>query len=279
MHNIGFIGLGAMGSVMAPLLVKAGFNVFGFDIKKKIHSKTGIINVENIHSLSDKDVIIFMLPDGKEVSKTAEKLIKLNTKSIMIDMSSSHPDDTILLGKKLMKQNLTLIDAPVSGGVAKAKTGELMIMVGGEVIEIEKVQKILQVMGKVEITGPLGSGHAMKSLNNYVSAAGLIASLEALNAARKVGIYPENFIRIINGATGKNNTTEVKLDKFVISKKYNSGFALNLMVKDVSIANGLIENLTKKSPLSKNVLGYLNSSLSVLGKEADHTEIYKVLNK
>tara|TARA_B100001564_G_C20527607_1_gene618146 strand:+ start:132 stop:971 length:840 start_codon:yes stop_codon:yes gene_type:complete len=279
MHNIGFIGLGAMGSAMAPLLVKAGFNVFGFDIKKKIHSKTGIINVENIHSLSDKDVIIFMLPDGKEVSKTAEKLIKLNTKSIMIDMSSSHPDDTILLGKKLMKQNLTLIDAPVSGGVAKAKTGELMIMVGGEVIEIEKVQKILQVMGKVEITGPLGSGHAMKSLNNYVSAAGLIASLEALNAARKVGIYPENFIRIINGATGKNNTTEVKLDKFVISKKYNSGFALNLMVKDVSIANGLIENLTKKSPLSKNVLGYLNSSLSVLGKEADHTEIYKVLNK
>ena len=279
MHNIGFIGLGAMGSAMAPLLVKAGFNVFGFDIKKKIHSKTGIINVENIHSLSDKDVIIFMLPDGKEVSKTAEKLIKLNTKSIMIDMSSSHPDDTILLGKKLMKQNLTLIDAPVSGGVAKAKTGELMIMVGGEVIEIEKVQKILQVMGKVEITGPLGSGHAMKSLNNYVSAAGLIASLEALNAARKVGIYPENFIRIINGATGKNNTTEVKLDKFVISKKYNSGFALNLMVKDVSIANGLIENLTKKSRLSKNVLGYLNSSLSVLGKEADHTEIYKVLNK
>ena len=279
MENIGFIGLGAMGSVMAPLLVKAGYKVFGFDIRKKELEDSGIIYVRNVSDLSDKDVIIFMLPDGKEVSKTAEELIKSNTKSIMIDMSSSNPEDTMVLGKRLNKKNLTLIDAPVSGGVAKAKTGELMIMVGGDLHEIKKVIKILQVMGKVEMTGPLGSGHAMKSLNNYVSAAGLIASLEALNAARKIGIDEENFLRIINSSTGKNNSTEVKLDKFVISQKFNSGFSLNLMVKDVSIANGLIENLTKESPLSKNVLSYLNSSLSFLGQEADHTEVYKVLNK
>ena len=111
------------------------------------------------------------------------------------------------MGISFIKKNLTLIDDPVSGGVAKAKTGELMIMVGGDLHEIKKVIKILQVMGKVEMTGPLGSGHAMKSLNNYVSAAGLIASLEALNAARKIGIDEENFLRIINSSTGKNNST------------------------------------------------------------------------
>ena len=167
----------------------------------------------------------------------------------------------------------------MSGGVAKARTGELMIMVGGEKNQIEKVKNILQVMGKIQVTGPLGSGHAMKSLNNYVSAAGLIASLEALNTAIKLGITPKNFLKIINGATGKNNSTEVKLERFIISKKYNSGFALNLMTKDVSIANGLIENHTKKLSFSKNVLDYLNASLHLLGNEADHTEVYKILSK
>ena len=279
MKNIGFIGLGAMGSAMAPLLVKAGYKVFGFDIKNKMSDDYGIINVKSINLLSDKDVIIFMLPSGKEVTNTATILSDLRTNSIMIDMSSSHPEDTIKLGKKLKKNKLTLIDAPVSGGVAKARTGELMIMVGGEKDQIEKVKNILQVMGKIQVTGPLGSGHAMKSLNNYVSAAGLIASLEALNTAIKLGIKPKNFLKIINGATGKNNSTEVKLERFIISKKYNSGFALNLMTKDVSIANGLIENHTKKLSFSKNVLDYLNASLHLLGNEADHTEVYKILSK
>ena len=97
-------------------------------------------------------------------------------------------------------------------------------MVGGNEVTISKVDKILNVMGSVKRAGPLGAGHAMKSLNNYVSAAGLIASFEALNTAKKYGIEARNFIEIINGATGKNNTTEVKLEKFVVSEKYNSGW-------------------------------------------------------
>ena len=115
---------------------------------------------------------------------------------------------------------------------------------------------LFRSMGKVQFAGPLGSGHAIKALNNYVSAAGLIASFEALATARSFGIEPENFLKIINGATGKNNTTEVKLDKFVVSEKFNSGFALDLMVKDVSIANSLIKDLTTKNPLSKSVSHY-----------------------
>jgi len=84
-------------------------------------------------------------------------------------------------------------------------------------------------------------------------------------------------IKIINGATGKNNTTEVKLDKFVVSEKFNSGFALDLMVKDVSIANSLIKDLTTKNPLSKSVSHYLSKTLEELGGNPDHTEVYKVL--
>ena len=276
MKEIGFVGLGAMGSAMAPLLSKADFNVYGYDIKKpKDNNEINIVT--SIKELSDKEVIIFMLPDGKIVNKVVQELINFGTKSIMIDMSSSDPNDTINLGNELIKKNIEFIDAPVSGGVARAITGELIIMVGGNEVTINKVDKILKVMGSVKRAGPLGSGHAMKSLNNYVSAAGLIASFEALNTAKKYGIKSKDFIAIINGATGKNNTTEVKLEKFVVSEKYNSGFALDLMIKDVSIADQLIKKMSSDNPLSKQVLEYLEKSYKIVGKNSDHTEVFKVL--
>mgnify|MGYP001238854224 FL=1 len=277
--NVGFIGLGAMGSVMAPLIVKAGYHVFGYDINTKIDKSSDIKQVSNIRDLNNLDVIIFMLPDGKIVADVTDELLQNNIKSILIDMSSSDPRDTKQLGKKLKIKDIKFLDAPVSGGVSRAKIGELMIMAGGNEDHIKSVQELLSVMGKVQYAGPLGSGHAIKALNNYVSAAGLIASFEALATARSFGIEPDNFLKIINGATGKNNTTEVKLDKFVISEKFNSGFALDLMVKDVSIADSLIKDLSADKPLSENVSNYLSKSLAELGENSDHTEVYKVLKR
>ena len=277
--NIGFIGLGAMGSVMAPLIVKSGYNVYGYDIKANIDKSSGINQVQDIKELSSLDVIIFMLPNGKIVSDMAIKLLEINLKSVFIDMSSSDPRETQELGKKLKSKGIKFLDAPVSGGVARAKTGDLMIMAGGDENLLEKVDDLLSVMGKVQFAGPLGSGHAIKALNNYVSAAGLISSFEALAAARSFGIKPENFLKIINGATGKNNTTEVKLDKFVISEKFNSGFALDLMVKDVTIANSLIKGLSSNKPLSNDVLSHLSEALRTLEGNPDHTEVYKAIKK
>ena len=277
--NIGFIGLGAMGSVMAPLIVKSGYNVYGYDIKANIDKSYGINQVQDIKELSSLDVIIFMLPNGKIVSDMAIKLLEMNLKSVFIDMSSSDPRETQELGKKLKSKGIKFLDAPVSGGVARAKTGDLMIMAGGNEELLEEVNDLLSVMGKVQFAGPLGSGHAIKALNNYVSAAGLISSFEALATARSFGIKPENFLKIINGATGKNNTTEVKLDKFVISEKFNSGFALDLMVKDVTIANSLIKGLSSNKPLSNDVLSHLSEALRILEGNPDHTEVYKVIKK
>ena len=275
--NVGFVGLGAMGSAMAPLIVQAGYKVLGYDISSKIDKSSGVSQVDNLESLKSMDVIIFMLPNGKIVSDVTHELLTLGIHSILIDMSSSDPRETSALGEMLKTNGIKLIDAPVSGGVSRAKTGELMIMTGGDEDEINLVKDLLSVMGQVQIAGPLGSGHAIKALNNYVSAAGLIASFEALATARSFGINPDNFLKIINGATGKNNTTEVKLNKFVVSEKFNSGFALDLMVKDVSIANSLIKEMASDSPLSENVSQYLTDSLEKLGNNPDHTEVYKVL--
>jgi 3-hydroxyisobutyrate dehydrogenase len=277
--KVGFVGLGAMGSVMSPLLVKAGYQVFGYDIIANIDETSGVKQLDTLDDFSQFDAVIFMLPNSKIVSEVVTKLLEINTKSILIDMSSSDPRDTKKLGKTIEAQGLKFLDAPVSGGVSRAKTGDLMIMAGGKEEDLEIVKDLLSVMGTVQFAGPLGSGHAIKALNNYVSAAGLIASFEALATARSFGIEPGNFLKIINGATGKNNTTEVKLDKFVVSEQFNSGFALDLMVKDVSIAHNLIKDLSSDNPLSSDVYNYLSESLKLLGDNPDHTEVYKVIKK
>ena len=277
--KVGFVGLGAMGSVMSPLLVKAGYQVFGYDIIANIDQSSGVKQLDTLDDFSQFDAVIFMLPNSKIVSEVVTKLLEINTKSILIDMSSSDPRDTKKLGKTIEAQGLKFLDAPVSGGVSRAKTGDLMIMAGGKEEDLEIVKDLLSVMGTVQFAGPLGSGHAIKALNNYVSAAGLIASFEALATARSFGIKPENFLKIINGATGKNNTTEVKLDKFVVSEQFNSGFALDLMVKDVSIAHNLIKDLSSDNPLSSDVYNYLSESLKLLGDNPDHTEVYKVIKR
>ena len=97
--NIGFIGLGAMGSVMAPLIVKSGYAVHGFDTGVNLDKSSGVKQVRDINELNGLDIIIFMLPNGKIVSKVAKKLVDLNLKSIFIDMSSSDPQETQELGK------------------------------------------------------------------------------------------------------------------------------------------------------------------------------------
>ena len=278
-NRVGFVGLGAMGSVMSPLLAKAGYQVLGYDLIAKIEKSTGVKQLDTLDGFVEIDAVILMLPNSKIVSEVTTKLLELNSKFIIIDMSSSDPRETKKLGKTISSRGLKFIDAPVSGGVSRAKIGDLMIMAGGNEEDILEVNDLLSIMGTVQYAGPLGSGHAIKALNNYVSAAGLIASFEALKTARSFGIKPENFLKIINGATGKNNTTEVKLDKFVVSEKFNSGFALDLMVKDVSIAHSLIKDLSSDNPLSNDVRNYLSKSLDLLGGNPDHTEVYKVIKK
>ena len=155
-------------------------------------------------------------------------------------MSSSAPLGTRKLGEELIAAGCGFIDAPVSGGVKRAVDGTLAIMVGGEAATIDRVDPVLAAMGRsIFRTGVLGSGHAMKALNNYVSAAGLVATVEALQVGRKFGLDPDLMADILNVSSGKNNTTELKLKQFMISQTFNAGFPLRLMAKDVRTADDL----------------------------------------
>jgi 3-hydroxyisobutyrate dehydrogenase len=280
--KIGFVGLGQMGLVMAPHLLRDdwlgnNWRITGHDLVVPDCLPAGLGFTTNLADLATSDVIITMLPDGAIVTRIVDQLITAGCRALFIDMSSSHPDDSRALAQRLYDTGLDFIDAPVSGGVARARTAALTIMAGGSEAAFATALPILSCMGHPVHLGPAGCGHAMKALNNYVSAAGLIASFQALATAIDCGIPPDRFLEVINGSTGRNNTTEVKIDKFVLNRQFNSGFALALMEKDVSIAASLLANAGHDGPVTASVLAQLRAGLATLGDGADHTEMYRAL--
>ena len=277
-RSVGFVGLGAMGSVMAPLPIKAGFSVIGFDSATTPNENSGVCSSSALEDLVSCDAVIFMLPNGKTVAKVATSLANGGFRGLAIDMSSSHPQGTITLAEQLVKKSIRLIDAPVSGGQKKAALGALMIMVGGEKEDLEKIRTLLGCFGNLAHVGPLGAGHAMKALNNYVSAAGLLASMQALATAQSFSIHPKTFTKVINGSTGRNNTTEVKLEPFIIPRSYASGFSLQLMAKDVGIASELIINAGFDAPITGALNDYLIRAVEALDGDIDHTGLYEMVN-
>ena len=278
MQQIGFVGLGAMGSVMAPLPAGAGFSVIGFDTAPQRPDLEDVTNASSLTDMVACDTIITMLPDGAVVAAVATALAEAGFRGFIIDMSSSHPDDTIRLGATLAAQGIRLIDAPVSGGVKKAAAGTLMVMAGGTEDDIAAASALIACFGTMQHVGPLGAGHAMKALNNYVSAAGLLASMQALATAESFGITAEKFTSVINGSTGRNNTTEVKMLPFIASRRYDSGFFLRLMAKDVTIASELMTNAGFDAPITPALNSYLATALETLGHDADHTRLYEMVN-
>jgi 3-hydroxyisobutyrate dehydrogenase len=278
LKKIGFVGLGAMGSRMLPHLQKFGYDVIGFDKNPRIDLPRDIKISESISELKNSEILILILPDGSIVREVSIVLANLGFAGLILDMSSSHPNDTIDLQKTLKSYNISVIDAPVSGGVKKAETGSLTIMVGAEENEFTSIKTLLECFGTPVNVGPLGAGHAMKALNNYVSAAGLLASMQALATAETYGIGIEKFTDAINSSTGRNNTTEVKLKPFIASRKYTSGFSLKLMQKDVSIASNIIKNSGFETPLSFQLPLFLDHATKILDDDVDHTGLYEAIN-
>ena len=278
LQQIGFVGLGAMGSRMAQRPARTGFSVIGFDVAPKSPDLAEIAMASSLTDMVACDSVITMLPDGAAVATVAIELAKAGFRGLIIDMSSSHPGDTLRLGAKLAVRGIRLIDAPVSGGVKKAAAGSLTVMVGGSSNDIAAATELIACFGTMQHVGPLGAGHAMKALNNYVSASGLLTSMQALATAESYGITAEKFTAVINESTGRNNTTEVKMIPFISTRQYNSGFFLRLMAKDVAIASELITKAGFDSPVTPALNSYLAEALETLGHDTDHTELYEMVN-
>lgn len=285
--KIGFIGIGNMGWPMAANLVRAGLEVIVYDVNREQTQRfADEMRAEAATTLAELggrvNVVITMLPTGRDVRRVMLEQEQdalagsLERGSLLIDMSSSDPLGTRELGKDLARRGIRCIDAPVSGGVPGARAATLAIMIGGDdPAAIDRARPILAVMGKKLFeTGPLGSGHAMKALNNVIAGAGFIAIAEALIIGRHFGLNPANMIEILNASTGRSFNSEFTFVNHVLKQAYNSGFNLALLSKDVGIAADLAAGLKLDAPLLRLSSERWREAAQGLGPGRDFTEGY-----
>jgi 3-hydroxyisobutyrate dehydrogenase len=286
--RVGFIGLGNMGRPMAANLAKAGTDLIVYDIDRAVVD--GFVEehearpANGLAAVAEQaDIVITIVPTGKDVERIVlgegggDGLAAGMAKGkLLVDMSSADPTGTVTLAKTIAEQGIAMVDAPVSGGVRRATDGSLAIMVGGAAEDVARCQALLDIMGgQIFDCGPVGSGHAMKALNNMLSAIGLAAAGEALLIGKKFGLDPAVMVDTINRSTGRNNATEVKFHQFVLNEAYSAGFTNGLMVKDLTTAQDLARATGIPAPFTGLVREAYAATLLRYGPGSDHTEVVR----
>lgn len=285
-ETIGFVGIGNMGWHMASNLAGAGHKVVVHDLSEEAMQRfAGELQCHYAATLAELgkqcSVIITMLPNGndvREVMLSAGGLAEnLAAGALLVDMSSADPVGTRELGSVLSERGLQFVDAPVSGGVPGARDASLAIMIGSDdKAAIERVLPILDDLGKKLFqTGPLGSGHAMKALNNVVAGSIFVAMTEGLLTGKKFGLDPAVMLEIINASTGRSFTSEYVFAEHILNGAFATGFNLDLLSKDVRIAADLTRSINADAPLLQLASQRWQEAGAALGAGHDFTEAYK----
>ena len=284
--QVGFIGLGNMGAPMAAHLVEAGFALTVSDAAPGVTERfvaeyPAAIAAAGPQSFAAVQALILMLPTSDIVEDVLEReqvADALPPGCLVIDMSSSEPLRTRSLAARLQAKGLSMLDAPVSGGVRGARAARLSVLVGGSAEDLAQATPLLTAMAKTVIrVGDIGSGHAAKALNNLVSAATMSITVEAVAVAQAFGITPGTMTEVLNSSSGRSNTSESKLAQFMTSGSFDSGFSLQLMAKDVGLALGLAEALDRPAELAGHVADQWRRIAREVSPATDHTQMYTLL--
>jgi 3-hydroxyisobutyrate dehydrogenase len=291
--RVGFIGIGAIGWPMAGTLVKAGHDVTVFDIDRerlaRFAAQFACRVAPGLAAIADHEFVITMLPTGEIVRDVLlaqdggafRKAARPGT--VVIDMGSSDPRGTQALGAQLAACGVQLIDAPVSkrvaafnasSGIPAATTSAIpmVIMVGGAEDAVARAQPLLADIGDTLFTtGPLGTAHALKALNNYASAASHIALAEALLAAQRFGLDPKTCLDVINVSTGRSFVSEVLFRNQIDNAAFVAGFSIGLFTKDIQQAAELAAAVGLDAPMARLTQERWALARDRLGPTADIT--------
>ena len=286
---VGFVGLGNMGEPMVRRLAAAGYEVRAYDVAEQARGRladaTGVTLTKSPADVADDaDAVILMLPDSSVVEQVLlgdGLLDRVRPPALLADMSSSEPARTRALAELAASRGVTLVDAPVSGGVVGARAGSLTIMTGGPPDALDTLGPVLGVLGARIVHGGdiPGAGHAIKALNNLMSAAHLLASSEAMLAGQGFGLDPAVMLDIINTSSGRSGSTQNKWPNYILPGTFDSGFSIAFMVKDMKIALQLADAAGTPAPLSRAAVAAWASADQEMPAGADHTEIARWLQQ
>ncbi len=259
--RIGLIGLGVMGAPMAGHLARAGYPLTVYDVDASKadslvaeHAEVRIVATPRAVAEAS-DIVITMLPSGeyvREVALGSAGLIEgFAPGSLLLDTSSCEPWLTVETAAALTEAGVEMVDAPVSGARAGAEAAELVFMVGGSERAVARVMPVLDVLGKQAFRlGPVGAGHAMKCINNLITAMTFMATAEGLAIGTRFGLDPDVMTDVLNVSTGMSWISQTHIRQRITNRAFDDPFKLELMVKDIGIAMELAGREELSLPLS-----------------------------
>jgi len=277
MKDIGLVGIGTMGEPMGESLLRAGFSlhICAHRNRERVERLVALGAAEHAtpqEVAARSDVVITMVPDAPQVKEVlfapAGVASGMRENMVVVDMSTISPVASRSFHERLAARKLQMLDAPVSGGPARAKTGELTIMAGGDPEVFARCKPVLEAMGKPTLVGHAGMGETFKLCNQIIISCIMIADVEGLVFAKKAGADIALLRQVLGTATASNYLLNTWLPKAWFEDHHKGGFALDLLRKDLRAA--LETAKTMGVPLSSSSLAYeLYSAASASGYGAD----------
>ncbi len=290
MMKTGVVGLGNMGFSMAKTLLRNGCQVTGYDIRKEQVDRLVELGGKGVASAQEvaenADIVIISLPNSpiteKVVLGQGGVLAGVRPGSLVIDMGSSVPTSTRMLGQRFEEEGARLVDAAVSGGPQGAEKGTLAIIIGGAREDIDRAMPVFEMLGapeKITIVGELGSGHMLKAINNYVYASCIWACSEAFVVAAKAGLNANIVQKVISTSTARNNVVEDNFPNEVLDRSFPVWFALGLLNKDVNTFFSIAKELDVPIPVGAQLKEMYNLGVREVGADVGDSKIITMLEK
>lgn len=289
MTRVAFLGLGALGAPMARHL--AG-DAATLTVWNRTRAKADAFAAEHTarvaatpaDAVRDADVVITCFPVSRDVESLLDGADGLcgamRSGTVLVDCTSGDPGTSRRIAAKLAEKNIGFLDAPVSGGVAGAIAASLTIMVGGDAALLERVMPVLEKMGKKIVhCGDIGTGDALKAVNNALLAMHILGTAEGLLALEKMGVRSDAALDVINTSSGRSNSSMNLFPERVLNRSFPATFRLALLKKDAGIAADIARELGVSSELTQLTAKLFADAYAELGDEVDHTAAVRYIEK
>ena len=287
--KVAFLGLGDIGSLMAAHLARDPFDLVVWNrtvSKAEAFAREHKVRVAPTpaEAVRSADVVITCLPSSVEVEAILHgengMIDAFRKGAVLVDCTSGDPPTSRSIAAELGGRGVDFIDAPVSGGTIAAKSGSLTVMWGGEELVFERVRPVIEAFGKKIVhAGQIGSGDALKAINNALLAVHILSTAEGLAVLVKAGVDPKVALEVINASSGRSNSSENLIPQRVLTRAFPRTFRLALLEKDIGIAAVLADDLGARTPLISLAAERFHEAREKLGEEADHVEAVKMIEQ
>jgi len=287
--KVAFLGLGDIGALMATHLARDPFDLVVWNrtaskAEEFARRHKARVVPTPAEAVKDADVVITCLPSSVEVEAVLHgadgMFAALRKGAVLVDCTSGDPPTSRSISAELGGRGVDFIDAPVSGGTVAAKSGTLTVMWGGEASVFERVRPVIEAFGKKIVhAGAVGSGDALKAVNNALLAVHILSTAEGLAVLVKAGVDPKVALEVINASSGRSNASENLIPQRVLTRAFPRTFRLALLEKDIGIAAALAEDLDARTPLISLAAERFHEAREKLGEAADHVEAVKMVEE